>query len=39
MRPSKRTSGVAAATALPHAPMNSPSPAIPGLSGLLIHPL
>jgi hypothetical protein len=25
MRPSKRTSGVAAATALPHAPMNSPS--------------
>lgn len=39
MRPSKRTSGVAAATAHPHAPMNSSSGARTGRLGLLINPL
>lgn len=37
MRPSKRTSGVAAATLRPHAPMNSPRPAASGRLGFL-HP-
>lgn len=38
MRPSKRTSGVAAATARPHAPMNSPLRAASrGRFGFLFH--
>jgi hypothetical protein len=37
VRPSKRTSGVAAATARPHAPMNSPSGPARSASGLLIN--
>jgi hypothetical protein len=39
MRPSKRTSGVAAATARPHAPMNSSSVAWTGHLGFAHQPL
>jgi hypothetical protein len=38
MRPSKRTSGVAAATARPHAPMNSSSDAAIGRLGFVHQP-
>jgi hypothetical protein len=38
MRPSKRTSGVAAATARLRAPMNSPTRADPGRFGFTLHP-
>jgi hypothetical protein len=37
MRPSKRTSGVAAATTRPHAPMNSPTRTDPGHLGFTLH--
>jgi hypothetical protein len=39
MRPAKRTSGVAAATAHPHAPMNSSSGARSGLLGFAHQPI
>jgi hypothetical protein len=38
MRPSKRTSGVAAATERPRAPMNSPTVAARGRVGFTLHP-
>jgi hypothetical protein len=37
MRPSKRTSGVAAATVRPHAPMNSPTRTDPGHIGFTLR--